>query len=92
MAKTIVQVYGNLPKPHKIMLGTLTIATLAVAIWRPVVIQPDDKDQNVSQESPIKSGIILGNKDNSETDSSQVDSSDTDDIITDSSEQLPDEG
>lgn len=83
MAKTIVQVYGNLPKPHKIMLGTLTIATLAVAIWQPVVIQPDDKDENISQESsPIKPGIILGSKDKSETSTSQVDNSDTDDIIT----------
>ncbi|WP_063655577.1 murein DD-endopeptidase MepM [Candidatus Arsenophonus triatominarum] len=93
MAKTIVQVYGNLPKPHKIMLGILTVATLAVAIWRPVVIQPDDKDEDISQESsPMKLGIILGSKDKSETNTNQVDNSDTDDIITDSSEQLPDEG
>lgn len=92
MAKTIIQVYGSLPKPHKIMLGTLTVATLAVAILRPVVIQHDDKDENTLQESPIKPGIIIGSKNNTETDSSQIDNSGTDDIITDSSEQLPDEG
>ncbi|MGP1947638.1 MAG: murein DD-endopeptidase MepM [Arsenophonus sp. NC-PG7-MAG3] len=92
MAKTIVQVYGNLPKPHKIMLGTLTVATLAVAIWRPIIIQPDNKDENISQELPIKLDIILGSKDKNETDINQVDNSDTDDIITNSSEQLPYEG
>ncbi|MBC8949503.1 murein DD-endopeptidase MepM [Xenorhabdus sp. TS4] len=37
IAKTIVLVYNNLPKPHKIMLGSLTLVTLAIAIWRPVV-------------------------------------------------------
>ncbi|MDX7999465.1 murein DD-endopeptidase MepM [Xenorhabdus sp. Reich] len=37
IAKTIALVYSNLPKPHKIMLGSLTLVTLAVAVWRPVV-------------------------------------------------------
>ncbi|BET96760.1 murein DD-endopeptidase MepM [Xenorhabdus taiwanensis] len=37
IAKTIVLVYNNLPKPHKIMLGSLTLVTLAIAVWRPVV-------------------------------------------------------
>ncbi|PHM38651.1 prepillin peptidase [Xenorhabdus mauleonii] len=36
IAKTIALVYNNLPKPHKIMLGSLTLVTLAVAVWRPV--------------------------------------------------------
>ncbi len=88
MAKTIFQVYGNLPKPHKIMLGTLTVATLAVAIWRPIIIQPDNKDENISQELPIKLDFVLGSKDKNETDISQVDNSDIDDAISDSSEQL----
>ncbi len=92
MAKTIVQVYGNLPKPHKIMLGTLTVATLAVAIWQPIIIQPDNKDENISQELPIKLDIVLGREDKNETDISQLDNSDTDDTITNSSEQLPYEG
>ncbi|MBD2810224.1 murein DD-endopeptidase MepM [Xenorhabdus sp. Vera] len=37
IVKTIALVYNNLPKPHKIMLGSLTLVTLAVAVWRPVV-------------------------------------------------------
>ncbi|MGP1956660.1 MAG: murein DD-endopeptidase MepM [Arsenophonus sp. NC-PE1-MAG3] len=92
MAKTIVQVYGNLPKPHKIMLGTLTVATLAVAIWQPIIIQPNNKNENTSQELPIKLDFVLGNKNKNETDISQVNNSNTDNIITDSNEQLPYQG
>lgn len=90
MAKTIVQVYSNWPNPHKIILGTLTLVALVVAIWRPVVIQIDD--ENISQESPIKSGLVLGKKVNIKTSTSRVYNLDIDDTITDSSEQLPDEG
>ncbi|MGP1924681.1 MAG: murein DD-endopeptidase MepM [Arsenophonus sp. NEOnobi-MAG3] len=92
MAKTIVQVYGNLPKQHKIMLVTLAVATLAVAICRPIVIQPNDKDKNISQKFPIKPDIILSNNDKNEIDTTKVDNSDTNDAITDSTDQLADEG
>ncbi|KLU15287.1 MULTISPECIES: murein DD-endopeptidase MepM [Xenorhabdus] len=43
IAKTIVLVYNNLPKPHKIMLGSLTLVTLAIAIWRPVVYHEQEE-------------------------------------------------
>ncbi|MFP3019183.1 MAG: murein DD-endopeptidase MepM [Arsenophonus sp.] len=90
--KTIFQVYDNLPKTHKIMLGTLTIITLAIAIWRPVIIQQDYKDKSTLQELPIKSGTIFSSKDNSKTDTIQVNNSDIDDTVIDSTEKLPDEG
>ncbi|MGP1939075.1 MAG: murein DD-endopeptidase MepM [Arsenophonus sp. ET-DL9-MAG3] len=91
MTKTIIQVYGSLPKPHKIMLSTLTVMTLAIIIWHPIITQQYDKNKNISEESPINRDIII-RKDNSEKDINQIDNSDTDNVITDNSEQLPDEG
>ncbi|MDT9587432.1 MAG: murein DD-endopeptidase MepM [Candidatus Arsenophonus melophagi] len=88
IAKTIVQAYGNLPKPHKIMLGTLTIVTLVIVIFRLAVIRPDDKDKNLSQESLIKLNIILGKNDISQTISIPVNRSEITNILTDRTKQL----
>lgn len=74
--KSIAQVYLSLPLPHKIMLGSLTAATLAVAIWRPVVLQNEQ-----TREVPVSIQMPLANQ-----------GENTDDIITDSSDQLTDEG
>ena len=74
--RSIAQVYLNLPLPHKIMLGSLTAATLAVAIWRPVVLHTEQ-----SREVPISIQTPLTTQ-----------GENTDDIITDSSDQLTDEG
>ncbi|MGP1930394.1 MAG: OapA N-terminal domain-containing protein, partial [Arsenophonus sp. ET-DL12-MAG3] len=82
MTKTIIQVYGSLPKPHKIMLSTLTVMTLAIIIWHPIITQQYDKNKNISEESPINRDIII-RKDNSEKDINQIDNSDTDNVITD---------
>ena len=57
------------------MLGSLTAATLAVAIWRPVVLQNEQ-----SRDVPVSIQMPLVNQDEN-----------TDDIITDSSDQLTDE-
>ncbi|MFC0225764.1 murein DD-endopeptidase MepM [Serratia aquatilis] len=35
IVRTITLAYNNLPRPHRVMLGSLTVVTLAVAIWRP---------------------------------------------------------
>ncbi|HCT3693431.1 TPA: murein DD-endopeptidase MepM [Proteus mirabilis] len=74
--RSIAQVYLNLPLPHKIMLGSLTAATLAVAIWRPVVLHTEQ-----SREVPISIQTPLTTQ-----------GENTDDIITDSNDQLTDEG
>lgn len=58
------------------MLGSLTAATLAVAIWRPVVLHTEQ-----SREVPISIQTPLTTQ-----------GENTDDIITDSSDQLTDEG
>jgi len=42
IVRSMTQVYNNLPRPHRIMLGSLTVVTLAVAVWRPFVYYPDD--------------------------------------------------
>ncbi|WP_201764254.1 murein DD-endopeptidase MepM [Providencia sneebia] len=79
MVKGLTQVYGSLSKSHKIMLGTLTAATLAVAIWRPVHLPStsSDTDNNVDTVIPFSLAPSMDA---------------TDDLIQDSSEQLPDEG
>ncbi len=77
LTKNFFQVYGNLSKPHKFMLATLTVATLAVAIWRPVHLT--DNANDVDTTIPLALPFITNNIA-------------TDDIILDSSDQLPDEG
>ncbi len=38
--RSITLAYNNLPRPHRVMLGSLTVVTLAVAVWRPYVYSP----------------------------------------------------
>ncbi|MBI6547297.1 murein DD-endopeptidase MepM [Xenorhabdus lircayensis] len=53
IAKTIILVYNNLPKPHKIMLGSLTLVTLAVAVWRPVIYhEREERAGNIILTTP----------------------------------------
>ncbi|MFE8048370.1 murein DD-endopeptidase MepM [Brenneria goodwinii] len=40
IVRTIALAYNNLPRPHRVMLGSLTVMTLAVAVWRPFVYPP----------------------------------------------------
>lgn len=53
IVRTITLAYSNLPRPHRMMLGSLTIATLAVAVWRPSVYHPENKPivKNIDLES-----------------------------------------
>ncbi|AKA37106.1 murein DD-endopeptidase MepM [Yersinia ruckeri] len=41
IVRTIALAYNNLPRPHRVMLGSLTVVTLAVAVWRPFVYHPE---------------------------------------------------
>ncbi|AJI93716.1 lysM domain protein [Yersinia ruckeri] len=41
IVRTIALAYNNLPRPHRVMLGSLTVMTLAVAVWRPFVYHPE---------------------------------------------------
>lgn len=53
IVRTITLAYNNLPRPHRIMLGSLTVMTLAVAVWRPFVYHPE--------HDPIAQSVVLDN-------------------------------
>lgn len=35
IARSVALAFNNLPRPHRVVLGSLTVITLAVAVWRP---------------------------------------------------------
>ncbi|WP_071608828.1 murein DD-endopeptidase MepM [Entomohabitans teleogrylli] len=41
IARSVARTFNNLPRPHRVMLGSLTVLTLAVAVWRPYVYHPN---------------------------------------------------
>lgn len=57
IARSIALAYKNLPRPHRVMLGSLTVITLAVSIWRPFVYQP-----NIDSDSASAKIVPLDNK------------------------------
>lgn len=40
IARSVAKAFDNLSRPHRVMLGSLTVLTLAVAVWRPSVYHP----------------------------------------------------
>lgn len=52
IARAVAIAFNNLPRPHRIMLGSLTVVTLAVTVWRPYVYHP-------GSESPIVKTVEL---------------------------------
>lgn len=54
IARSIALAYNNLPRPHRVMLGSLTVITLAVSIWRPFVYQSNiDSDSATAKIIPL---------------------------------------
>lgn len=88
LAKSAVLVYNQLPKAHRMMLGMLTAATLGVAVWHPFAVYHErtaDTEQYIELDyAPPADAAVTQTETGTDTD--------TDDIITDSSDQLPDEG
>lgn len=41
IARSVALAFNNIPRPHRIMLGSLTVLTLAVSVWRPNIYHPD---------------------------------------------------
>ncbi|CCJ75721.1 murein DD-endopeptidase MepM [Cronobacter muytjensii] len=41
IARSVALAFNNLPRPHRVMLGSLTVLTLAVAVWRPYIYHPE---------------------------------------------------
>ncbi len=56
LARSISLAFNNLPRPHRIMLGSLTAVTFALAVWRPFV-HPVDSDGY--QEKPLAKQVML---------------------------------
>ncbi|MDO6408631.1 murein DD-endopeptidase MepM [Pantoea phytobeneficialis] len=52
IARSVALAFNNLPRPHRVMLGSLTVITLAVAVWRPYVYHPSD-------DTPVVKSITL---------------------------------
>lgn len=52
ISRAVAMAFNNLPRPHRIMLGSLTVVTLAVTLWRPYVYHP-------GSESPIVKTVEL---------------------------------
>lgn len=40
IARSVAKAFDNLSRPHRVMLGSLTVLTLAVAVWRPSIYHP----------------------------------------------------
>lgn len=55
IARSVALAFNNLPRPHRVMLGSLTVLTLAVAVWRPYVYHP-------TSSSPVVRTIELEKK------------------------------
>ncbi|WP_158784836.1 murein DD-endopeptidase MepM [Pantoea sp. BAV 3049] len=46
IARAVAMAFNTLPRTHRIMLGSLTVVTLAVSVWRPFVYHPSDAGEN----------------------------------------------
>ncbi|UDG81611.1 Murein DD-endopeptidase MepM [Candidatus Profftia lariciata] len=49
IARSITLAYNNLPRLHRVMLGSLTIITLAISIGRPLVYQHNSINNKVTE-------------------------------------------
>ncbi|MBA2816801.1 murein DD-endopeptidase MepM [Candidatus Pantoea persica] len=43
IARSVALAFNHLPRSHRVILGSLTVVTLAVAVWRPYVYHPADE-------------------------------------------------
>ncbi|MBN7120373.1 murein DD-endopeptidase MepM [Erwinia billingiae] len=53
IARAVSMAFNTLPRTHRIMLGSLTVVTLAVSVWRPFVYH------QTGETNPIVKSIIL---------------------------------
>ncbi|WP_338556417.1 murein DD-endopeptidase MepM [Erwinia sp. E_sp_B04_7] len=53
IARAVSMAFNTLPRTHRIMLGSLTVVTLAVSVWRPFVYHPS------GETNPIVKSIEL---------------------------------
>lgn len=53
IARSVALAFNNLPRPHRVMLGSLAVLTLAAAVWRPYVYHP------ISEPAPVVKSVVL---------------------------------
>ncbi|MDU1083444.1 MAG: murein DD-endopeptidase MepM [Leclercia adecarboxylata] len=68
IARSVALAFNNLPRPHRVMLGSLTVLTLAVAVWRPYpidqapqeeeAIPQDELDDKIAPESGVHEYVV----------------------------------
>ncbi len=51
IARAVAMAFNTLPKTHRVMLGSLTVVTLAVSVWRPFIYHPATTDDNAIVKS-----------------------------------------
>ncbi|MCX8956226.1 murein DD-endopeptidase MepM [Erwinia psidii] len=57
IARAVAIAFNTLPRAHRIMLGLLSVTTLAVSVWRPYVYHP-----SAVAENPVVKNIELDGK------------------------------
>lgn len=83
IVQTVVLAYNNLPRPHRLMLGSLTLITLAVAAWRPIAHHPEKKpiiNINVLEPAQVSPLLPEASEPIEAAQSSQVDDIPHDDL------------
>lgn len=68
IARSVALALNNLPRPHRIMLGSLTAMTLAVAIWQPVLHLHDDERGSLVRQIELEAGSASDDIDATEPD------------------------
>nr|WP_147198433.1 murein DD-endopeptidase MepM [Pantoea sp. CCBC3-3-1] len=51
IARAVAMAFNTLPRTHRVMLGSLTVVTLAVSVWRPFVYHPATTGENAIVKS-----------------------------------------
>ncbi|MGG7446535.1 murein DD-endopeptidase MepM [Kosakonia oryzendophytica] len=58
IARSVALAFNNLPRPHRVMLGSLTVLTLTVAVWRPYVYHPEATSAPIVKTIELKKNEI----------------------------------
>ncbi|EOC1471614.1 murein DD-endopeptidase MepM [Cronobacter turicensis] len=58
IARSVALAFNNLPRPHRVMLGSLTVLTLAVAVWRPYIYHPESESVPVVKTIELRKSEI----------------------------------
>ncbi len=54
IARSVALALNNLPRPHRIMMGSLTAVTLVVAIWHPFTLQHDQDNGSLVRKIELE--------------------------------------